>query len=148
MRLIAYFKLAKGLLLLLAGFGAFHLLGRDTGEIISHWVRELHVDPDDRHVHGVVAKLSSLSPARLKEAGFGAFFYAALLLTEGTGLLLRKRWAEYFTIIVTGSFIPLEVYEMVERLTFTRVALFIVNIAIVAYLVRHLKRTEVSSELR
>ena len=39
------------------------------------------------------------------------FCYAALLLTGGTGLLLRCHCAQYFTVIVASSFLPLELYE-------------------------------------
>ena len=65
----------------------------------------------------------------------GTFFYSALLLTEGTGLLLGKRWAEYFTIIATSSFIPLEVYEITKRLSSPRLIVLLLNIAVVVYLV-------------
>jgi uncharacterized membrane protein (DUF2068 family) len=44
----------------------------------------------------------------------GTFFYGGLFATEGIDLLLRKRWAEYFTIITTSLFIPLEIYEIVH----------------------------------
>ncbi|HET7296266.1 MAG TPA: DUF2127 domain-containing protein, partial [Gemmatimonadales bacterium] len=77
---------------------------------------------------------------RLKEISAGTFFYAALLLTEGTGLLLARRWAEYFTVIVTGSFIPLEVYELAKRITLTRLSVIGINVAIVWYLVVRLRR--------
>ena len=71
----------------------------------------------------------------------GSFIYAALLLTEATGLWLRRRWAEYFTIIVTGSFIPLEIYEVSRRVTATRLAAIALNVAIVLYLMRRLRAT-------
>lgn len=70
----------------------------------------------------------------------GTFVYAALLLTEGTGLLLRKRWAEYFTIITTACLIPLEVYEIVRRVTAVKTAILIINFAIVAYLIARVRR--------
>jgi uncharacterized membrane protein (DUF2068 family) len=56
------------------------------------------------------------------------------LLTEGTGLFLRKRWAEYFTIIATSSFIPLEIYEIVRRVTLGKIILLLINLAVVVYL--------------
>ncbi len=52
----------------------------------------------------------------------GTFLYAGLFLIEGTGLLLRKHWAEYFTIITTGLFIPLEVYELARHFTVVKLA--------------------------
>jgi uncharacterized membrane protein (DUF2068 family) len=57
------------------------------------------------------------------------------LLTEGVGLLLRKRWAEYFTIITTAGLIPLELYELAKHVTAAKIAILIINIAIVVYLV-------------
>ncbi|PYN77642.1 MAG: hypothetical protein DMD96_23070 [Candidatus Rokuibacteriota bacterium] len=67
-------------------------------------------------------------------------FYSALFLSEGIGLLLRKRWAEYFTVIVTGSLIPLELYEIARRPTGVRVAVSLLNVSIVWYLARGLRR--------
>jgi uncharacterized membrane protein (DUF2068 family) len=66
---------------------------------------------------------------------------AALFLVEGLGLLARKRWAEYFTIGITGSFIPLEVYEMAHHLTAARLLGAALNVAAVAYLAHHLRKT-------
>jgi uncharacterized membrane protein (DUF2068 family) len=66
--------------------------------------------------------------------------YAGVLLTEGVGLWLRQRWAEYFTVIVTASFVPLELYEIVRHVTVTRVIVLAVNLAIVGYLVARLRR--------
>jgi uncharacterized membrane protein (DUF2068 family) len=80
----------------------------------------------------------SLDDHKLRAISAGVFCYAALLLTEGTGLLLRYHWAEYFTVIVTGSFLPLELYELVKRLTITRMVVVALNAAIVWYLIRRL----------
>jgi uncharacterized membrane protein (DUF2068 family) len=78
----------------------------------------------------------------------GTFVYAALLLTEGTGLLLRKRWAEYFTIITTAGLIPLEVYEISRHLTAAKVVVLLINVAIVLYLVARVRRSGRSSRQR
>jgi len=76
----------------------------------------------------------------LEAASVGTFIYAGLLLTEGIGLLLRKRWAEYFTIITTAGLIPLELYELSKHITATKIAILIINIGIVAYLVARVRR--------
>jgi len=70
----------------------------------------------------------------------GTFFYSALLLTEGTGLLLGKRWAEYFTIFATSSFIPLEVYELARRASPARFVVLLINVVVVVYLVAEVYR--------
>jgi uncharacterized membrane protein (DUF2068 family) len=137
--LIGIFKLVKGLLLVAVGVGAVKLLHKDVAATIAYWVEILRVDPDNRFIHRLVEKAFSVSPKQLKELSVGTFFYASLLLTEGVGLLLRKRWAEYFTVITTGVFIPLEVYELARRFTPARVGVLAVNVAIVWYLVRRLR---------
>jgi uncharacterized membrane protein (DUF2068 family) len=71
---------------------------------------------------------------------FGTFFYAALLLTEGVGLALGKRWAEYFTIIATASFIPLEIYQIFHHANMTKIVLLLINVAVVWYLALELRR--------
>ena len=138
--LIGGFKLIKGLLLLVVGFGALHLLHKDIEDVTAAWATHLHLDAGNRYVDAALGKLLSLDDRKLKAISAGTFFYAALLSTEGTGLLLRKRWAEYFTIIVTGSFIPLELYELVRRVTVPRVVFLVINVAVVWYLVVVLRR--------
>ena len=140
LRLIAVFKLTKGLLLVAVGIGAIKLLHKDVSELASHWIAAIRVDPDNRLIHGLIAKLGLMNDRKLEELSIGSFFYAALLLTEGVGLWLKKRWAEYFTIITTCSLIPLELYEIEKRVTVTRIALLIVNIAIVWYLFIQLRK--------
>lgn len=132
---IALFKLTKGVLLIIVGIGALKLLHRDVAETVSHWIDVLRVDPDNRIIHSLLARLVSVTPKQLAAASAGTFVYAALLLTEGTGLLLRKRWAEYFTIISTAGLIPLEVYEIHRHLTAAKIVVLLVNIAIVIYLI-------------
>jgi uncharacterized membrane protein (DUF2068 family) len=84
--------------------------------------------------------LLSLDERHLRAISAGTFCYAALLFTEGAGLMLRQRWAEYFTVIVTGSLIPLEVYELLRHVTLTRLILIAINVAVVWYLVAVLRR--------
>jgi uncharacterized membrane protein (DUF2068 family) len=102
------------------GIGALRLLHQDVGEVIAHWIEVLRVDPDNRYIHAVFTRALNVSDRTLKEISAGTFTYAALFLTEGGGLLFRKRWAEYFTIIVTSSLLPVELYELIRRATITR----------------------------
>jgi uncharacterized membrane protein (DUF2068 family) len=139
LRLIAGFKLFKGLLLLAVGFGALQLLHRDVADTLASLVYHLHLRPENRYVGRLLALVVGVDPRRLRAISAGTFTYAALLLTEGIGLLLRQRWAEYLTAIITGSFIPLELYELARRWTFTRMAVVVVNAAIVWYLIRRLR---------
>jgi uncharacterized membrane protein (DUF2068 family) len=138
--LIAIFKLIKGILLLAVGVGAVKLLHRDLAETVTHWAHVLRVDPENRHIHDLIARVFRVTPKQLRELSVGTFIYASLFLTEGTGLLLRKRWAEYLTIITTGGLIPLEVYEISRHITATNVAVLAINVVIVVYLVIRVRR--------
>ena len=139
---IAIFKLFKGVVLFAVGVGALKLLHRDVGEVVSHWVDVLRVDPDNRFIHRLLIRAFSITPKELEAASAGTFFYSGLLLTEGIGLLLRKRWAEYFTIVSTAVLIPLEVYEIVRHTTATRIVVLLINVAIVIYLVVRVRRKD------
>jgi len=132
--LIGLFKVVKGWLLVAAGIGALRLLHKNTGEVIAHWIEVLRVDPDNRYIHALLTKALNVSDRTLKEISAGTFAYAALFLTEGIGLLLRRRWAEYFTIIVTGSLLPLELYEWIRHPSVTKTVVIFLNAAIVVYL--------------
>ena len=75
----------------------------DTLTTIRHLVREMGIDPSHRLVDGAISKVSGLGHRRLEALSVGTFVYAAVFLVEGTGLLLRKRWAEYLTVLVGGA---------------------------------------------
>jgi uncharacterized membrane protein (DUF2068 family) len=140
LRLIAAFKLFKGLVLFAVGIGLVRLMHKDLAVEAERWADLFRVDPNNVHIHRFLERMSIMNGRKLKEYSVGTFFYSALLLTEGTGLMLRKHWAEYFTIIVTGSFIPLEVYELMRRVTTPKIVVLVLNVAIVVYLVVELVR--------
>ena len=139
--LIAAFKIFKGLALLAGGIGALKLLHKDVAAEAELWIELLRVDPRNHYIHRVLEKLSILDARKLKELSVGTFFYSALFLTEGIGLALRKRWAEYFTIVSTSLFIPLEVYELAKHPSLAKAILLLANAGIVAYLVMELRRS-------
>jgi uncharacterized membrane protein (DUF2068 family) len=137
--LIGAFKLFKAVLLIAVGIGLMKFLHKDVAATVLHWTQVLRVDPDSRYVHGLLVKIFRVTPKQLKELSVGAFLYAGLFATEGIGLLLRKRWAEYFTIVTTSALLPLEVFELVRHFTITKLAVLFVNVLIVVYLVRRVR---------
>jgi len=139
--LIGIFKLMKAAGLLIVGVGLLRLVHRDVAATFDHWVGMFRLDPDNRYLHTLLARVLRVTPRQLRELSAGTFIYAAIFLTEGTGLLLRKHWAEYMTIVSTALFIPLEVYELIERFTLVRLSVMAINIAIVWYLAQRLKRS-------
>jgi uncharacterized membrane protein (DUF2068 family) len=134
-------KLVKGLLLLALAVGALSLFHKDVATEMTRWIRALNMDPDNRYFQRVLSKGLGLDAKKLSLLTVGTFFYSALFLIEGVGLLLRKRWAEYFTAIITGSFVPIEIYELAKHFSPFKLVLLVANVAIVIYLVWRL-RTE------
>jgi uncharacterized membrane protein (DUF2068 family) len=72
--------------------------------------------------------------SHLDLVAIAAIAYALLEGTEGIGLALRRRWAEYLTVIATGVLIPYEIYEVVHRATLFKVGALLLNVAVVGYL--------------
>jgi uncharacterized membrane protein (DUF2068 family) len=138
--LIAAFKLLKGLALLAVAIGALKLLHQDVAAIADHWINAFKVDPHNRYILWLLAKLPLVNDRKLTELSVGTFIYSAVFLTEGIGLAFHKRWAEYFTIITTASFLPLELYEIIHRATIAKGVALAINILVVIYLVRELRR--------
>jgi uncharacterized membrane protein (DUF2068 family) len=138
---IAAYKLMKGLGLLALGIGALRLLHKDVAAEIAQWLDVLRVDPHNHYIQKLLEKLGMVDDRKLKALSIGTFFYSALFLTEGVGLALRKRWAEYLTIVSTASLLPLEVYEIARGASPAKILVLLANIAIVVYLVIEVRRT-------
>jgi uncharacterized membrane protein (DUF2068 family) len=134
--LIAVFRIAKGLLLVLAGIAALRLLSGGTAGTVRRWVEALPFAGEHRFLTQLASKVLSMPRSRKELAAVAAFAYALLFFTEGIGLWLQKVWAEYLTIVATGSFIPFEIYEVAKKVSVVRVTVLILNIAIVVFLIR------------
>jgi uncharacterized membrane protein (DUF2068 family) len=139
--LIAAFKLLKGFALLALGIGALKLLHKDLAGIVEHWINVFRADPHNHFINLLLAKLANLDDRRLKELSVGTFFYSAIFFTEGIGLALRQRWAEYFTILTTSSLLPVEIYEIAKHVSAGKVLALVINLAVVAYLILEVRRT-------
>ena len=139
--IIAAFKLLKAVALLALGIGVLRLLHTDVATRVEHWINVFEVDTHNRFIHALLEKLSIMDDRRLKALSVGTFIYSGIFFTEGIGLALRKRWAEYFTIIATSSLLPIEIYELVRHASIAKGFALLINLAVVAYLVWELRRT-------
>ncbi len=131
---IGVLKLLKAVLFVSMGFGVMRLLHKDIADVLLRATTALRFDPENRFVNVLLEKSALLSPHRLKEISVAIFLYAALDIIEGTGLVLEKVWAEYFTLILTGSFLPWELYEIIHHVTVLKVVLTLLNLVVFVYL--------------
>ena len=138
-RLIAVFKLLKAVLLIAVGASALRLLHKDMASVLEHWVATLGLDPGKQYVARALQKAANLTPSKIRGLGMVSFIYAGLFLTEGIGLWLVKRWAEWFTVIITGSLVPFEFYEIHHHPSLVKALVLLINMAVVAYLLYRIR---------
>jgi uncharacterized membrane protein (DUF2068 family) len=141
--LIALFKLGKATLLIAVCLGALQLLNPDISARAQRWTMAIATSSDRLLFHHLLAGVLALSPARLEVVALGALAYAGLFAAEGVGLWLGRRWAEYLTVVETASFLPIEIVELVRRLTSLRMTALVFNLLVVAYLIHRLRRSRV-----
>ena len=134
--LIAAFKLGQALLFIAVGVGALKLVGKDLGDVLLRLAHHLRFGPESRFVDFVLDRATIVNDKMLRRIGAALFAYAALGMTEGIGLYLEKGWAEYFTLGITVSFLPWEIFEIMRKVTPVRSALLVVNILVFFYLLK------------
>lgn len=137
---IAIFKLSKTVFFFSLGLGIVHLMHKDVGEEVLRLATSLRFDPEGSFVTLLMSKVDAVDAHKLLELGVASFAYSAVALVEGTGLLLQKVWAEFFTLGLTILFLPWEGYELIKEATLVRVCLLLTNLAVLAYLVWLLRK--------
>jgi uncharacterized membrane protein (DUF2068 family) len=95
----------------------------------------LGIDLDHSVLVREATKALHASQTTLTWVALGLVAYGVLEGVEAVGLWLARRWAEYLTVVATAAFLPLEVYEMFERATPTKIGAFVLNVAVVVYLI-------------
>ncbi len=136
LRVIAVYEIIKTMCLLLVAMAAFHLDRQQNFEHLVHWLEHLSLADSNGLRWKLVGLLQDFGPSRFVAVGAVALGYAVLFGIEGVGLWLGKYWAEWFTVIATGSLIPLELYETLYHFGWLKLATLIGNVAIIIYLVR------------
>jgi uncharacterized membrane protein (DUF2068 family) len=136
-RLIGAFKLVKGAFLIAVGVAALAAMPHDLAAFARRGIAwmGLGLFPGHEGAHRAVGKLRHVDPATAKRFGVLCLAYATVFVVEGVGLLLKQRWAEWLTVVVTGSFIPIEIYELVKEASAGKVIALVLNVAILVYLI-------------
>jgi uncharacterized membrane protein (DUF2068 family) len=133
-RLIGVFKMVKTLMLLAAAAILFHERHGDATPEAIRFFEHLGIDPGSHVARESIAEINGTSTHKLELYALLCVAYGTVFAIEGTGLLLRKHWAEWLTVVVTASFMPFEIYELAHHPTATRVAALFINALVVVYL--------------
>jgi uncharacterized membrane protein (DUF2068 family) len=144
LRTIALYKLVKVVLLLGAAYGELKLRDASLAAKLLSWAQTRPYGLEHRIVAQLLEWFGGLSVSRIYALRMVTLAYAAVFAIEGIGLWMEKRWAEWLTTIITASLIPLEAWEIFYRPTIGKVLILLANIAVVGYLVWHVRRTQAS----
>ena len=143
LRLLAVERFGRGLVMLLIGMAIvrFQSAQASLRELFESdlpaakpLAEKLNVDIDRSAVVRLVREVLNARQTTLRVVATLVIAYGVVQMAEGVGLWLLKRWGEYLTVVATAAFVPLEVYEVVERVTFLRLGALVVNVAAVVYL--------------
>jgi uncharacterized membrane protein (DUF2068 family) len=145
LRAIGIYKFLKGVVLCGVGFSLLFLDNRPEWLLgLIHTVQEAFLEPRNKFVLFLLRHvLDALIKTPLQLTGILSLIYAAVLMTQGVGVYLEKKWAEWLMLLATGSLIPLEVYHFVHKPTLLKAALILANTFLVWYLYRTLRNKEI-----
>jgi uncharacterized membrane protein (DUF2068 family) len=142
LRTVAVYEAAKGALVLVAGFGLLSLLQHDVQHFAEQLVAHLHLNPAKGYPRIFIDAMTKVTDTRLWLFAAFALVYAAVRWVEAYGLWLGKRWAEWLAVASGGIYVPAEVYEIMRRVTWTKIMLLTINVCIVAYMIYVLWRSK------
>ena len=137
LRTIALYKLLKVVILLLAAYGEIRLHDATLSAKILSWASAKPQGLEHDLVTRALAWFSGLSESRVHALRLITLTYAAVFALEGIGLWMERRWAEWLTVVITASLIPIELWELVDNPSLGACLVIIANMLIVGYLYWH-----------
>ncbi|MDD5261823.1 MAG: DUF2127 domain-containing protein [Methylacidiphilales bacterium] len=134
LRIIAAFKIFKGVLFLGVAWGVFQLIHADLGEVAAFVIKAVRANTEHRIIRSLQEHFVALTPSTLHHVGVGALLYSILLFAEGIGLWLEQHWAEYLVLISCGIFVPAEVDALFRHCDFFHLSVLAINVLILIYM--------------
>ncbi len=137
---VGSYKFIQGLLLAVVATGILKTVNGDLQTTLHEWIKSLHFDADNHYVASLLQKVGFVDEQKLKHLSGFTIAYGVVFMIEGVGLILKQRWAEYLTLVITLSLVPFEIMEIVKHCSVAKLVLLAVNLAIAVYLVVMLRR--------
>jgi uncharacterized membrane protein (DUF2068 family) len=143
LRALAIERWVRGVILALLGVAVFklkstqvslqELFDRDL-KSLRPFFDQIHFNVSDSSTVHSIEKVLNAKPSTLNVIAVGLLLYGALQIVEGIGLWSLKRWGEYVAVVATTLFIPLEVYELTQKVSWLKLSVLVINVAAVLYL--------------
>ena len=134
LRTVALFEATKGALVLVAGCGLLALVHHDAQNVAEEVVQRFHLNLAHHRPRILIDAATHLDDARLRWLALAALLYSAVRFVEAYGLWRMRTWAEWFAIGSGGIYLPVEVYELLDRPTVVKAVVLLFNAGMVAYL--------------
>jgi uncharacterized membrane protein (DUF2068 family) len=143
LRFLAVERILRGLLIVLAAWAVWRFsnsqdavrrLFEDDLTAFKPAADHFHYDLDHSPVVDSIRKFFDYKKSTLQIVAGALLGYALIEIVEGFGLWWAKRWAEYLTVVATAAFLPLEVYELTEKVSYFKIGTLALNILAVLYI--------------
>jgi uncharacterized membrane protein (DUF2068 family) len=134
LRAVASVEFLKGLVVLLAGFGVLSLVHRDAWDVAESFLEWLHINPDTRYAQVFLSLADKVTDTKLWTVAIVALAYSTLRFFEAYGLWRERAWAEWLALISGAIYLPFEIFELMRRPDGVRLAIFLINLAVVVYM--------------
>lgn len=144
MRFFAVERGIRGVIVLLAAYGVWRF-AQSRGSVERVFEKEIPLlrpiadqvgwDLDHSKIVESIRHVFHLEASTLRWLAVGLVAYALIELIEAVGLWLLQRWGEYFAVIATSFGLPIEIYELTERITVVRIGALVINVGLIVYIV-------------
>ncbi|MFI1092948.1 DUF2127 domain-containing protein [Streptomyces sp. NPDC020917] len=143
LRFLAVERVLRGLLVILAAWAVWRFSNSqdsvrrlfDTDLTVFRPVaRHFGYDLDHSPVVDTIQKTFDYKKSTLQKAAAGLGVYALIEVVEGVGLWFGKRWAEYLAVVATAAFLPIEIYELTEKISYFKIGTLALNVVAVLYI--------------
>jgi uncharacterized membrane protein (DUF2068 family) len=134
LRVVSIFEAAKGLLVLLTGCGLLAFIHEDLHLAAEQLVRHFHLNPASHYPRIFIDLADRIFDGKLWFMALSALLYSTVRFVESYGLWMQRSWAEWFALLSGGMYVPIELFEVMDKITWPRVTVLSINVGIVAYL--------------
>jgi uncharacterized membrane protein (DUF2068 family) len=143
LRALAIERWIRGLVLILLGLAVFQLKSTQVSlqdvfqkdlKALDPFFRQIHFQVSDSTTITSIEKILNAKSSTLNLIAVGLVLYGLLQVAEGIGLWSLRRWGEYVAVVGTTLFIPLEVYELTDKVSWLKIVVLLINVAAVLYL--------------
>lgn len=137
---VAAIEAAKGLVVLLTGFGLFALLHRDVQQLAESLVRHAHLNPASHTPRVFLEFAGKLDDTHLMQLAAAALAYSAVRMIEAYGLWFERTWGEGFAAASGAVYLPFEFRELFHQPSILGACLVTVNLGVVGFMIYSLRQ--------